>query len=150
MRISIDVEDARWDALPDANMLIHRALHATNPDDDRSVDVLLTGDLEIRTLNREWLGKDKSTNVLSFPSPEMPVPPGEVAHLGDVVLAWDTVEREALTAAKPLGDHVVHLAVHAMLHLLGFDHENDAEGDVMEAKEIEILAGLDIADPYAA
>ena len=77
-----------------------------------------------------------------------PVPEGEVAHLGALVLAWETVAQEADLAAKALADHVTHLVVHGTLHLLGFDHADDAEADEMEAKEKRILAGLGLADPY--
>jgi probable rRNA maturation factor len=149
MNITTDVEDPRWVTLPEVEALVERAVAAVLPNDPRNLDVLLTGDAEIRALNKQWRGKDQATNVLSFPAPEMPVPMGQASHLGDLVLAWDTVEREALAAQKPLIDHVVHLIVHAMLHLLGYDHENDADGDKMEAQETKILASLGIADPYA-
>jgi probable rRNA maturation factor len=148
MIISIDVEDVRWRGLSNVEELIDRAISAVLPDDKRSVDVLLTSDSEIQILNAEWRNNDKATNVLSFPSPKMPVPEGEVAHLGDIVLAWETVAQEADLAAKTLADHVTHLVVHGTLHLLGLDHVDDAEADEMEAKEKRILAGLGLADPY--
>jgi probable rRNA maturation factor len=148
MKISIDVEDERWLVLTDVEAVVLRAIDSVLPDDVRSVDVVLTSDAEIREINREWRGKDKTTNVLSFPAAEQPVPDGEVAHLGDMVLAFETVEREAKEAAKPLSHHVTHLVVHGTLHLLGHDHEDDLEAEAMEAKEKEILAGLGIADPY--
>jgi probable rRNA maturation factor len=149
MNITTDVEDPRWATLREVEALVEDVVAAVLPDDPRNLDVLLTGDAEIRVLNMQWRGIDKATNILSFPSPGMPLPKGEVAHLGNLVLAWDTIEREAAAAQKPLIDHVVHLLVHGMLHLLGFDHEVDAEGDKMEAKETEILAKLGLADPYA-
>lgn len=149
MIVTTDVEDPRWVTLPEVEALVERAVAAVLPDDPRSVDVLLTGDAEMRVVNKQWRGKDVATNVLSFPAPHMPVPEGEVAHLGDIALAWDTVEREAEAGGIALIDHVVHLIVHAMLHLLGHDHVNEADGDMMEAKETEILARLGIADPYA-
>jgi probable rRNA maturation factor len=103
----------------------------------------------MRALNRAWRGKDASTNVLSFPA-------GAMAHgeepcpLGDVVLAAETVQREAEGQAIPLADHAAHLVVHGMLHLLGFDHERDEEADAMEALETKVLSRLGIADPYEA
>lgn len=150
MNISIDVEDESWHGIFGIEGVVTRAIEAVLPDDKRGIDVLLTSVAEMRLLNTEWRGKDTSTNVLSFPSPDMPVPEGEVAHLGDIVLAWGTVAQEAREAGKALADHVTHLVVHGTLHLLGFDHEDDADADVMEHKETEILAGLGLADPYTA
>lgn len=115
------------------------------------ISVLLTDDTHIRELNRIWRDKDKATNVLSFPALDddlPPPPPGEPVLLGDVVLAFETVEREALAEAKPLRDHVAHLLVHGTLHLLGYDHEEPDEADAMERRETEILATLGVPDPY--
>jgi probable rRNA maturation factor len=150
MNISIDVEDESWHGIFGVEGVVTRAIEAVLPNDKRGIDVLLTSDAEMQILNREWRGKDKPTNVLSFPSPNMPVPEGEVAHLGDIVLAWGTVALEARETGKTLADHVTHLVVHGTLHLLGSDHEDEAEAEAMEAKEREILAGLNIADPYSA
>ena len=99
---------------------------------------------EGRVLNREYRGKGKdyATNVLSFPYE----PPPHVS--GDLVLCVPVVLREAIEQGKPAEDHFAHLVVHGMLHLQGYDHQTDAEAELMEAKEREILAGLGIADPY--
>jgi probable rRNA maturation factor len=112
--------------------------------------ILLTDDAAIRVLNRTWRGKDASTNVLSFGvdgDPAM-LPPGAPWLLGDVVVALETVRREAERDGKSCADHLTHLIVHGVLHLLGYDHETDLDARRMEALETEILSGLGIADPY--
>jgi len=116
-------------------------------DEDFEVGMMLTDDAGIRTLNRQWRGKDKPTNVLSFPAPEQPGLEGP-RHLGDLALAYETLVREAEEESKPLAHHFAHLVVHGVLHLLGYDHEVEEEADAMEALEIEALATLGIADPY--
>lgn len=112
------------------------------------VAVVLTDDAESQALNKRWRGKDKPTNVLSF-SDESSLPP-QVLHrpLGDIVLAFETVSREANEAHRSLDDHAAHLVVHGILHLLGHDHEDLAEAETMEARETEILTSLGIPDPY--
>jgi probable rRNA maturation factor len=150
MNISIDVEDDTWHGIFGVEGVVTRAIEATLPNDPRGIDVVLTSDAEMRLINRDWRGKDAPTNVLSFPSPAMPVPDGEVPHLGDIVLAWGTVALEARDGGKTLSDHLTHLVVHGTLHLLGHDHETEGEADKMEAREREILASLNIADPYSA
>jgi probable rRNA maturation factor len=114
------------------------------------VDITLTDDAEQQGLNRAWRGKDAPTNVLAFPAadPAMPVPDGAPLLLGDVVLAFETIRREATEQEKPLADHLRHLVVHGVLHLLGHDHENAAEAVIMEAREIAILAELGVPNPY--
>ena len=108
------------------------------------VTLALTNDAEMRVLNRTWRGKDAPTNVLSFPADEEISEPG---FLGDVVLAYEIARKEAREQGITLADHVSHLVVHGVLHLLGYDHKNDAER--MENLEREILGSLGIADPYA-
>lgn len=109
--------------------------------------LVLTDDARIRVLNRDWRGFDKPTNVLSFPAADADEEdPGPL--LGDVIVARETAAREAEEEGKSFDDHVAHLLVHGLLHLFGFDHETDAEAEEMEALEVEILAGLGIADPY--
>jgi probable rRNA maturation factor len=111
------------------------------------VDVVLTDDAEQRQLNRAYRGKDMPTNVLAFPIGD-PAPPGELPLLGAVVLAFETIMREATDQQKPLADHLRHLVVHGVLHLLGYDHQNDTDAAIMEAREVEILSGLGVPDPY--
>ena len=114
------------------------------------VDVTLADDAVQRALNRTWRGKDSSTNVLAFPAADLaiPMPAGAPLLLGDVVLAFETVRREAVEQQKPLADHLRHLVVHGVLHLLGYDHENAADAAAMEAREIAILAELGVPNPY--
>jgi probable rRNA maturation factor len=111
------------------------------------ISVLLTDDAEQRELNAQWRGKDSATNVLSFPQIE---PFGPVLGLlGDITLARETLEREAIELDKSLDDHFTHLMVHGFLHILGYDHIEEDEAQQMESLETQILAGLGIDDPYA-
>lgn len=120
------------------------------------VVVLGCDDARIAALNADFRGKPRATNVLSWPAHEAaprapgarPVPP-EAEELGDIAIAWQTCRDEAAAQDKPLADHAAHLLVHAVLHLVGYDHEEDADAALMEATERAILAGLGIADPYA-
>ncbi|HXV23392.1 MAG TPA: rRNA maturation RNase YbeY [Alphaproteobacteria bacterium] len=109
--------------------------------------IVLAGDGEVRELNRRWRGRNQATNILSFPSKA--AGPGGRLLLGDVILAFETIAREAKAARKPVGDHLSHLVVHGVLHLLGYDHEKPAEARRMEGVEVRVLAGLGISDPYA-
>ncbi len=106
---------------------------------------MLTDDSAIRVLNRKWRGIDAPTNVLSFPAE---IPAGAPALLGDIVLAYETVAREARRDGKSFAHHVAHLAVHGFLHLCGYDHERDSDAEIMEQLERTILRRLDIPDPY--
>jgi probable rRNA maturation factor len=110
------------------------------------VTLVVTDDGEMRDLNRIWRGKDAPTNVLSFPAGEV----GAHGFLGDVVLAHETARREARKQNIALRDHVAHLVVHGVLHLLGFDHTEDVAAERMETLEREALASLGVADPYVA
>ena len=113
------------------------------------LSLVFSDDATVKSLNAQWRGKDAPTNVLSFPA--FPLKPGDRLPplLGDVILAFETVAREAAEEAKPLDHHVSHLILHGMLHLLGYDHETDGEAEEMEALERKILAKLAIQDPYA-
>ena len=117
--------------------------------EESELAIVLTDDAAVRKLNRRWRGSDKATNVLSFPAHGL-VPPGSGPRpLGDVVIAYETMAREAQEQGLPLTHHLTHLAVHGFLHLLGYDHESDTEAETMEQLERDILARLDVPDPYA-
>jgi probable rRNA maturation factor len=119
---------------------------------DAELAIMLTDDAGIRTLNSNWRGIDKATNVLSFPAlqPSGRNGPEDAPRiLGDIAIAYETTRREADDEQKPFDHHLSHLAVHGFLHLIGYDHEKDDDALAMEALEAEILAQLGIPDPYA-
>ena len=109
---------------------------------DIEISIVLSDDAHIQELNRDYRGKDKPTNVLSFPQ-------DEPTMLGDVILAYETLAREAMEQDKAFADHVAHMLVHGALHLQGYDHEDANEAEAMEAEEIRILAALGVKNPYA-
>jgi probable rRNA maturation factor len=149
MNVEISIDDRDWRAVPNLRKLARGAIAAALPDQKVSLSLLFTGDAKMLEINRQWRGKATATNVLSFPvAADAPVPKGELQPLGDIVLAYGVVSREALEQQKPVGDHVAHLIVHGVLHLLGYDHEDEAEADAMEAREIAILAELGMGNPY--
>lgn len=151
--IDLAVEAGVWPSEAELLALVERAVGAAFSELDlvgtSELSVVFTDDAAIRALNAEWRGKDKPTNVLSFPAfpPAKggPLPP----MLGDIVLAAETVAREAQEENKPLENHMTHLVIHGLLHLLGYDHETDDEAEEMEAVERAALARLAIPDPYA-
>ncbi|HLG88635.1 MAG TPA: rRNA maturation RNase YbeY [Alphaproteobacteria bacterium] len=157
LRLIVEVEDARWqEALPDVERILGRsiglALERTRSDGRPiEVGVRLVDDGTIQGLNRDWRGRDKPTNVLSFPlgAPDQTGDPALPWLIGDIVMGFDTVLGEAEAEGKPLGHHVAHLAIHAALHLTGHDHEGEAEAALMEQAEIALLGRLGIPDPYA-
>jgi probable rRNA maturation factor len=148
LTLRIDVSD--WNAsVEDLHVVVHRAATvALTPFDHGPVDlsVVLTDDGAVRALNRTHRDKDQATNVLSFPASLSE--PGGAEQLGDVILAFQTVRDEARAQDKSLSDHLSHLVVHGVLHLMGLDHESADEAEEMEALERDLLARLDIADPY--
>jgi probable rRNA maturation factor len=143
-----------WRGFPAIEKLTRRVIDASLEAsgirilDAAELSVQLADDAQIRALNAQWRGVDKPTNVLSFP-----VAAGDkiaaAPLLGDIVVAFETAEREAAEEGKTFADHYAHLVVHGFLHLLGFDHQDAAEADRMETLETVILARLGIADPYA-
>lgn len=151
--VDIASEADGWAAVPELESLIGRAVQAglavaaVQPMAGAELSVLLTDDARMRRINLAWRAKDKPTNVLSFPA----VPPERITSsplLGDIALALETVQREANEEGKTLAAHVSHLVIHGLLHLLGEDHETDAQAERMEAREVAALARLGYADPY--
>jgi probable rRNA maturation factor len=114
------------------------------------VSVVLSGDEAVRLMNRDYRGKDKATNVLSFAALDNDafIHPGMAFHLGDIILALETLKMEAKQQDKRLEDHFQHLLVHGTLHLLGYDHMEKDEAESMESLEIHILDGLGVENPY--
>lgn len=144
--LDLRVEDAEWTrALADLEAVCTAALNAgaAQLGAQGEVSVLLTNDPEIQTLNRDWRGKDKPTDVLSFPADPMDAP-----FLGDIAVSLGVCQRDAADRAIALGQHVSHLLIHGLLHLFGHDHKDDTEAAEMEALEIAALASLGWPDPY--
>ncbi len=165
MEIDILIEDDGWDAdvlETVATTACAAALAELGLDPDRfAVSILACDDTRIATLNAEFRGKPAPTNVLSWPSedraaeapgdmPHLPEPAadGPPEELGDIALALGVLTREAAGAGKPFDHHLMHLIVHGLLHLLGFDHTTDPDAALMEGLESRILASLGIPDPY--
>jgi probable rRNA maturation factor len=154
LRLALATPCAGWKAaLPDLGPRVRAAARAAlraaawRPGPaGAELSLVLGDDAGMRALNRHWRGQDKPTNVLSFPAGAAPA--GAPALIGDVVLAFETVRREANEQGKPLADHLAHLVVHGVLHLIGYDHEEARAARRMERLEVAILAALGIADPY--
>ena len=155
--VNVMIEGKAWlSALPEAEVLAVQAAQAALQSEGWGrrrvvIDITLSDNAKVRKLNREWRGKDKPTNVLSFPleEPEMDIPRGRARQLGDIILARKTLILESREQNKPLAHHFVHLIVHGVLHLLGYDHLTDDEADEMEAIEISVLSKMKIPNPYA-
>jgi probable rRNA maturation factor len=148
--INIQVQSPLWNAQPLAEQTIREAISAAAgalSTEGGEVSILLTDDSEIARLNRDWRGIDKPTNVLSFPASR--VGQGDKL-LGDIVIAYETLERESTDESRDFLHHLAHLAVHGFLHLIGFDHETDAQAEEMEGLESRIMMRLNMPDPYVA
>jgi len=156
LAIEVEIDDEAW--LPALSLtqdqtqaLIGRAAQAAlsaprlTDVEVGAIVVLLTDDEALQALNGRFRGQDKPTNVLSFPAPQ-----NLEGHLGDIALALGVCAREAAEQGKSLADHLCHLTVHGTLHLLGYDHETDAEAELMEGLERTLLARLGVTDPYGA
>ena len=160
MGVEVLIEDHRWEAAG-LEALSEKAVaaalrHLSLDPEAWEVSVLGADDVRIAGLNADFRGKGRPTNVLSWPSVERRVEgatpiapkPGDDPELGDIALAYETCAAEAEAAGLSLEDHTIHLLVHGVLHLLGYDHENDKEAAHMEGLETAILATLGVADPY--
>jgi probable rRNA maturation factor len=154
MKLSLDISvpSPLWRRLPRARPIardtIAVAAESHGLSEGSDVSLCLADDAALRALNLRWRGIDKPTNVLSFPS----APPdrlGDATTLGDIALAHETLAREAEDLGVSLADHYRHLLVHGFLHLIGYDHETEAEAERMEALETRILTRLGVGDPYA-
>jgi len=159
------IEDARWEAFG-LDALAERAARAVLagldlPVEGFAISLMGCDDARIAVLNADFRGKPQPTNVLSWPSeergaefvgeaPDLPVPaaPDDPESLGDIAIAWETCAREAEGQGKLMVEHVTHLIVHGVLHLMGYDHIEDEDAALMEGLEVRILASLGVSDPY--
>ena len=155
LSLDIDVvhDGGDWASVAGADELVRAAAAAAAAELDLAHSeacVALSDDAQVAELNKSYLGKAAPTNVLSFPAgPTIPIDENEARFLGDVVLAFETLQREAGALGLPVEHHMQHLVVHGLLHLLGYDHGTDVEAQAMEDLEVRILKRLGIADPYA-
>ena len=149
--VDFDAPSPQWQTLAGAEDAVRAAIAAAAElaPSGGEMSVVLTDDAAVKELTRAWRGIDKPPNVLSFPA-SAPKGPGLPLLLGDVIVAYETLAREARDEDKPVLHHLAHLVVHGYLHLLGYDHQTDSEADAMEGLERQILARLKIADPYRA
>jgi probable rRNA maturation factor len=162
--IECNVEDERWHDVVSEQDFYHalRAIERALPTDHTlhvmakpyEISLTLCDDPFIRSINQEWRDKDKATNVLSFPQfddlleeTDM-IPAGVNVPVGDIFIAYDTVKQESITQKKTFKDHALHMFIHGFLHLLGYDHIDNDEAEIMEALEITILGRINIANPY--
>ncbi len=155
MQVEIDIADDAWRAIDNIEQIITTASSAAasalgGDIAERQLSLRLASNDEVQALNKQFRGQDKATNVLSFGMEDdgLDWPPDEPRPLGDVILAFGVVEKEAADFGKKIESHLTHLVVHGVLHLAGYDHEDAETANDMEALEIQILAGLGIENPY--
>lgn len=157
--IDISIQDPEWELIKDIHQIIETtAVTALNSallpkaaqDRELEISIVLANDDLVQVLNREYREKDKPTNVLTFASLDDPegIPEEGALNLGDIILSFQTLEREAQEQGKYPLDHIRHLTVHGILHLLGYDHQTDEEANDMETLEITILQKLGVQNPY--
>src|SRR5262245_56277405 len=148
--IDVIVQSPGWKRHRKAVQIVRKAVRAAAKAASTpraELAIVLADDSAIRALNRDWRGLDAPTNVLSFPAKSRRRGSG-TPHIGDIIIAYQTTAREATAEGKPFKHHLAHLAVHGFLHLLGYDHKTNRDAHNMERLEIEILARLDVPDPY--
>jgi probable rRNA maturation factor len=138
MGAEIVILSEKWDAFPEAENVIKTTLKALRT---KKFTLALSDDAHLQSLNKQFRAQDKPTNVLSFPQTAP-------RYMGDVVMAYETLAREAQALDIPFAHHLAHLTLHGALHLQGFDHETPVEAEIMEAKEVFLLAKLNIPNPY--
>ena len=156
--IEVIIASPQWRKKPNAAALVRKAIRAAASAKIASTKsastpraelaIVLTNDSAIRTLNNQWRKLDVPTNVLSFPAKVVRTSRNTPRQLGDIVIAFETTAQEAATEGKRFEHHLVHLAVHGFLHLLGYDHESDRDAEKMERLEVAILAPLGVPNPY--
>lgn len=156
--ISVSLQDPEWEVVDGVEEIVRKAallalssamLPAFAMGRSLEISIVLANDDLIRILNNEYCGKDKATNVLSFATLDSEEPNSDgVLNLGDVILSYQTIAKESQEQGKFLLDHVQHMTVHGILHLLGYDHENEEDANNMEALEIRVLQSLGVQNPY--
>jgi probable rRNA maturation factor len=149
-KIDVQTQSTLWEAQPMAAQTVHDAVMAAASELSTAggeVSIVLTDDSAIARLNRDWRGIDKPTNVLSFPASDSKAG-GRTRLLGDIIIAYQTLERECEDENRIFLHHLAHLAIHGFLHLNGYDHQNDTQADEMETLERKIMSRLNMPDPY--